>query len=72
MRSACCARRERPRHGGATNKCNEFPSPHGFARAKDYIGYEKNITFWIENCAVRYTKRTAATKPPSIFWLGGS
>jgi hypothetical protein len=33
-----CARR-------ATQECNEFPSPHGFARARDYIGYEKNITF---------------------------
>jgi hypothetical protein len=23
----------------------EFPLPHGFTRAKDYIGYEENITF---------------------------
>jgi hypothetical protein len=29
-------------------ECNEFPSPHGFAHAEDRIGYEKNITFWME------------------------
>src|SRR6516165_1749162 len=46
------ARRERPRYRGATDKCDEFPSPHGFARAEVY---RKNITFWVENCAVRYT-----------------
>jgi hypothetical protein len=39
------ARRERPRRGGTAGKCDKFPSPHGFARAEDYIGYEKNITF---------------------------
>ena len=33
-----------------------IPSPHGFARAEDYIGYEHYITFWIENCAVRYAQ----------------
>jgi hypothetical protein len=38
-------RRERPRYGGSTDKCDEFPSPHGFAHAKDYIGCENNITF---------------------------
>jgi hypothetical protein len=32
--------------GGTAKKCDEFPSPHGFARAEDYIGYRKNITFW--------------------------
>jgi hypothetical protein len=31
----------------------KFPSPHGFARAEDSVGYEKNITFLIENCAAR-------------------
>jgi hypothetical protein len=39
------ARRERPRHNGAADKCDKFPSPHGFAPAEDTIGYEKNITF---------------------------
>jgi hypothetical protein len=34
-------RRKRPRYGGATDKCDELPSPHGFTRAKDYIGYGK-------------------------------
>jgi hypothetical protein len=29
--------------------------------AKDYIGYEENITFLIENCAVRHTYKRAAT-----------
>jgi hypothetical protein len=28
----------------------------GFARAEDYIGDEKNITFWIENYPVEYTQ----------------
>src|SRR6516225_3270721 len=39
-------RSERPRYGGAADKCecDEFPSPHGFAPAEDYIGYAKNIT----------------------------
>jgi hypothetical protein len=37
--------RQWPRRGGTADKCDEFPSPHGFARAEDYIGYEKNITF---------------------------
>jgi hypothetical protein len=27
--------------------------------AEDCIGYEKNITFWIENCAGRYTQAGA-------------
>jgi hypothetical protein len=35
--------------GGTTKKCDEFPSPHGFARAEDYIGHRKNITFWIDS-----------------------
>src|SRR5262249_3328644 len=39
----------------ATDKSDEFPSPHGFARAEDTVGREKNITLWIENCVVRYT-----------------
>ena len=43
--------------GSATQECDEFPSPHGFAHAEDYIESEKNITFWIENCAVRYSTR---------------
>jgi hypothetical protein len=37
------------------DSCSVAPSPHGFARAEDYLGYENNITFWIEDCAVRYT-----------------
>ena len=31
-------RGERPRHNRAAGKYDEFPSPHGFARAEDYIG----------------------------------
>jgi len=34
--------RERRDNGSTTKKCDEFPSPHGFARAKDFVGYEKN------------------------------
>jgi hypothetical protein len=37
-------RRNRPRGCRSADKCYEFPSPHGFARAEDYIGYEENIT----------------------------
>jgi hypothetical protein len=32
---------ERPRCSGAADKNDEFPSPHGLAHAKDYIGYTK-------------------------------
>ena len=35
------ARRERPYGGRGTKKCDKFPSPHGFARAEDYIGYRQ-------------------------------
>jgi hypothetical protein len=34
-------RHKRPRSGNAIEKYDEFPSPHGFARAEDHIGYEK-------------------------------
>ena len=27
------------------DRCDEFPSPHGFASAEDHIGYQKTITF---------------------------
>ena len=30
-----------------------IPPPHGFASAEDFIGYEKNITFWIDSSCVR-------------------
>jgi hypothetical protein len=43
------ARREWPRHGGAADKCDKFPTPHGFACAEDTIRYEKNIRFWIDS-----------------------
>ena len=29
------------------------PADAEIARGKDYIGAKNNITFWIENCAVR-------------------
>jgi hypothetical protein len=50
------ARNQRPRQSRANENCDEFPSPHGFAHAEDYIGYEKEYHIWIENCAVRYTQ----------------
>ena len=43
--SSCCA----------AEQCDEFPSPHGFARAEDYIECEKKYNTSDENCAVRYT-----------------
>jgi hypothetical protein len=33
------SRRDLPYGGRATKKCDDFPSPHGLAHAKDYIGY---------------------------------
>jgi hypothetical protein len=50
------ARRKRPIAGNTAKECNEIPSPHGFAPAEDYIGYEREYHIWIENCAVRYTQ----------------
>jgi hypothetical protein len=41
-------REERPRGNDPRKKFDEFPPPHGFTRAKNYIGHEKNITFWAE------------------------
>jgi hypothetical protein len=32
---------ERPGYGSTTKKCDEFPSPHAFARAEDRVGYAK-------------------------------
>ena len=49
-------RAKRPRNRSAANKYDEFPSPHGFAHAEAHVGYEKNITFWIEICIGRYTQ----------------
>ena len=43
------ARHEWLRHDCAADKYDKFPSPHGFARAEDTIGQEKNITFWIDS-----------------------
>jgi hypothetical protein len=40
--------RERPRYRRTANETDEFPSPHGFARAEDYVGDVKNITSQIE------------------------
>jgi hypothetical protein len=51
-------RDERPRSDGVANKCND-PAASWLRPAEDSIGYKKNITFWVGNCAVRYTKRTA-------------
>ena len=45
------------RHAATVLPTNAMiPSPHGFAAAEDSIGNEENITFWGENCAVRYAK----------------
>src|SRR5262249_61714305 len=49
---------ERPRYGGATDKCNEFPSPHGFARAQDYIGYQRKSHYLNEKFAVRCNQQS--------------
>jgi hypothetical protein len=46
-------RRERPCHDGAADKCNEFPSPHGFARAEDHIGVSKEYHIFGSRIVVR-------------------
>jgi hypothetical protein len=51
----CCARAANGHAcGGATDKCDKFPSPHSVAHCQG-LRYERNNTFWIENYAVRYT-----------------
>jgi hypothetical protein len=66
LRDPCLlrARYERPRCSSATDKCDEFPSPHGFARAEDTIGYQKNITFLDRELSFGIPKRPA---PMSAF-----
>ena len=39
--AADLVRRKRPPCGGAANQRDEFPSPHGFACAEDFVGYKK-------------------------------
>ena len=60
--------RDGPSRRSTTKKCDEFPSPHGFTRAEDYVGYEKSITFWIGNCAVRYTLMSTFGGKADIGW----
>jgi hypothetical protein len=57
------ARHKRPRCGSATQECDEFPSPHGLAHAKDYIGIKRISHFWIENCAVRHAQARNRPQP---------
>jgi hypothetical protein len=46
------------------NRCDEFPSPHGFACAEDHIGYQKTITFFGSIIAfVRYTQAASFQRP---------
>jgi hypothetical protein len=43
-------RAQRPGVSSATDKYDEFPSPHGIARAEGSIGYKRISHFWIEDC----------------------
>jgi hypothetical protein len=52
-RRPLCVRDERPRSDGVADKCND-PAASWLRPAEDSIGYKKNITFLVENCAVRY------------------
>src|SRR5262249_48103909 len=55
-----CARGQWPCNCSATEKPDEFPSPHGFAHAEDYIGYKKTITSLDrELCRSSHPSRTA-------------
>jgi hypothetical protein len=60
----CALRDARPRCSDAADKCHRFPSPHGFAGAEDHVGYQKHITFWIENCAVGCTQAARCADGP--------
>jgi hypothetical protein len=56
-------RDERPRDNDPRKKFDEFPSRHGFTRAKELIGYDWAITFWIEKLCRGHTP--GWSKPPS-------
>src|SRR5262249_48449718 len=58
-------RGQRPCCGGA-DKRDEFPSPHGFAHAEDYIGYAKNSTFL--DCELCRRLRLTG-RPPCPLWV---
>jgi hypothetical protein len=45
LRRLLCPHGERPSDRRTAHNGDKFPSPHGFARAEDHIGYEKIITF---------------------------
>ena len=52
------SRDERPRDNDPRKKLDKFPSRHGFTRAKELIGYNWVIRFWIEKlCPSSHTKR---------------
>jgi hypothetical protein len=56
-----CMRCERPRRDGTADERDEFPSPHGFARAEDYIGGITRIShFWLRTVPFVTPKRAAA------------
>jgi hypothetical protein len=59
-----CPRGRRPRSGRATaDKYDEFPSPHGFARAEDHIGYEKKISHFGSGIVPFVITKQAAPMP---------
>ena len=58
---ALCGDSERPNGCRATKKYDKFPSPHGFARAEDYIGYQKQY-----HILGREACRSARTARPHV------
>src|SRR5262249_51518975 len=56
---------ERPNGCRATKKYDKFPSPHGFARAEDYIGYQKQYHF-----LGREVRRSLHQRPALMSALG--
>jgi hypothetical protein len=48
-----CPHRERPRCGGAAEKCDEFPSPMASPAQTTTSGIKRISHFEIENCAER-------------------
>jgi len=51
---------------GAANKCDEFPSPHGFARAEDYNRVSKEYHIFGSRIVIRYTQADISLSPTNV------
>ena len=51
---------------GAANKCDEFPSPHGFARAEDYNRVSKEYHIFGSRIVICYTQADIDARLPDV------